>query len=97
MSEKKMERSETLPVMKLTPFELALLQACADRQGLNRTLAARRAMVRGAYSLLGAMPIAKIREKHGLSHDEMLVILEAVPDSALVEPDAVPASETAGI
>lgn len=90
MSEKKMDRSETLPVMKVTPFEMALLQMCAERQGVNRTLAARRAMVRGAGVLLGKMPIAKLREKHGLTYDEMLVILEAIPDSALVEPEEKP-------
>ena len=83
----KMRQSETLQSVRVTPFEVELQEVCAARQGVSRSLAMRRALVRGSYQVVGAMGIAALRTKHGLTYAEMLEILGTASDGELPEPD----------
>lgn len=82
----KMKQSETIPAVRVTPFEAELQEVCAKRQGANRTTAVRRAMVRGSYNVIGASGVAALRRKHGLSYEEMLEILGVAPEGELPKP-----------
>jgi hypothetical protein len=81
-----MKQSEPFPSMRLTPFEVELQEICAKHQGVSKTLSARRALIRGSYSVVGAMVISALRTKHDLSYAEMLEILGTAPEGELPKP-----------
>lgn len=83
-----MKKTQVLSTLRVTAFEDELMELCSKKQAVSKQVAIRRAMVRGSYNVIGAMGIAQLRKKHGLTYGEMLEILETVPEGEL--PKAFP-------
>lgn len=77
-----LSRTETI-TLRITKFEADLIAEAAekirrpsdDRDKLKST-ALRRGLLYGAYHMIGAMRVAKLREKHLISHDDMVRLFQ---------------------